>query len=59
MHIAVAMRTPVVAIFGSTVPEFGFYPYGDKDRIVQVENLYCRPLALMEEKNAPKGISNV
>ncbi|WP_075426299.1 lipopolysaccharide heptosyltransferase II [Candidatus Kryptonium thompsonii] len=55
MHIAVAMRTPVVAIFGSTIPEFGFYPYGEKDKIVQVENLYCRPCGIHGRKKCPEG----
>jgi len=55
MHIAVAMRTPVVAIFGSTVPKFGFYPYGEKDRIVQVENLYCRPCGIHGRRKCPEG----
>ncbi len=54
MHIAVAMRTPVVAIFGSTVPEFGFYPYGERDKIVQVENLYCRPCGIHGRKECPE-----
>jgi len=55
MHLAVAMRTPVVAIFGSTVPEFGFYPYGDRDKIVQVENLYCRPCGIHGYNKCPEG----
>lgn len=54
MHIAVAMRTPVVAIFGSTIPEFGFYPYGEKDRIIQVENLYCRPCGIHGRSKCPE-----
>lgn len=55
MHIAVAMRTPVIAIFGSTVPEFGFYPYGERDRVIQVENLYCRPCGIHGRKKCPEG----
>jgi len=46
LHIAVAMRTPVVAIFGATVPQFGFYPYGEKDIVIEVENLACRPCGI-------------
>jgi heptosyltransferase-2 len=42
-HIAAAVGTPVVAIFGPTVPEFGFAPYTDKKEIVEIKNLYCRP----------------
>jgi heptosyltransferase II len=42
-HLGVAVKTKVLTIFGSTIPEYGFYPYGDNDRIIEVENLYCRP----------------
>ena len=55
MHIAVAMRTPVIAIFGPTVPEFGFAPYGDHDRIVQVKGLSCRPCSIHGTKTCPIG----
>lgn len=43
MHIAVAMRTPVAAIFGATVPEFGFAPYGRHDVVLETHGLPCRP----------------
>ncbi len=46
MHIAVAMGTPVVAIFGATVPEFGFAPLGEHDRVVQTMGLPCRPCSI-------------
>ncbi len=45
-HLAVAMRTPIIAIFGATVPEFGFYPYGEKDIIIEKKNLSCRPCGI-------------
>jgi len=43
MHLAVAVGTPVVAIFGATVPEFGFAPAGADDEVVEVRGLSCRP----------------
>lgn len=46
MHIALAMQTPVVAIYGSTVPEFGFAPYGKRDVVVQTDGLRCRPCSI-------------
>jgi heptosyltransferase-2 len=45
MHIAVAMNTPTVAIFGPTVPEFGFSPLGERDRVIERE-IECRPCSL-------------
>lgn len=53
MHIAGAVGTPVVAIFGSTVPELGFYPVGEDDVIVDVP-LSCRPCHLHGRRKCPK-----
>jgi heptosyltransferase-2 len=52
-HMAVAMRTPVVTIFGSTVPEFGFYPYGEGNGIIQ-KQLYCRPCGIHGRNRCPE-----
>lgn len=46
MHLAVAVGTPVVAIFGATVPEFGFAPYGKHDTVVETLGLSCRPCSI-------------
>lgn len=43
MHIAAAVGTPVTAIFGPTVHEFGFAPFSENARIVEVPALPCRP----------------
>ena len=53
MHIAVAVRTPVIAIFGATVPEFGFGPYGERDVVVQTTPLACRPCSIHGSKECP------
>lgn len=42
-HIASAVGTPVVSIFGPTSPSFGFAPYGPANRIVELDGLDCRP----------------
>ncbi len=42
MHIAVAQQVPVVAIFGPTTADLGFYPYGEQDIVVE-KDLPCRP----------------
>jgi heptosyltransferase-2 len=55
MHIAAAVGTPVVAIFGSTVPEFGFAPFRCKSEVVQVEaELDCRPCHPHGRKSCPR-----
>ncbi|HLF19540.1 MAG TPA: glycosyltransferase family 9 protein, partial [Bacteroidota bacterium] len=53
MHLGVAMRTPVVAIFGATVPAFGFAPYGDHDVIVETLGLPCRPCSIHGGEKCP------
>jgi heptosyltransferase-2 len=45
-HMAVAMRTPVVAIYGATVPEFGFAPQGEHDVVLETQGLSCRPCSI-------------
>jgi ADP-heptose:LPS heptosyltransferase len=42
MHIAAALGVPVVAVFGPTRSDW-FGPYGDGHRVVQVDNVACRP----------------
>ncbi|MFQ6103481.1 MAG: glycosyltransferase family 9 protein [Candidatus Glassbacteria bacterium] len=53
LHLASAMGTPVVVIYGPTVPEFGFYPYGVPYRIVQKE-LPCRPCSIHGPRECPQ-----
>jgi heptosyltransferase-2 len=55
MHLAVAVGTPVVAIFGATVPEFGFGPAGPRDRVVETLGLSCRPCAIHGGATCPIG----
>ena len=55
LHIGVAMRTPVAAVFGATVPEFGFAPYGENDIVVEIKGLECRPCAIHGGNKCPIG----
>lgn len=43
LHMASAMNTPTVAVFGPTVPRFGFGPLADHRAIAEVAGLPCRP----------------
>lgn len=54
-HIGVAVRTPVLTIFGPTVPAFGFYPYGEKDRVAELSGLSCRPCSIHGGARCPLG----
>lgn len=42
-HLASAMNTPTVTIFGPTVPQFGFGPRAEKAATVGLDSLACRP----------------
>jgi heptosyltransferase-2 len=54
MHMATAVRRPVVALFGSTVREFGFYPYNSPAVILEVDELPCRPCTHIGRARCPK-----
>ncbi len=55
MHLAVAVATPVVAIFGATVPEYGFAPRGVHDIVIETKGLKCRPCSIHGGKTCPIG----
>jgi heptosyltransferase-2 len=42
-HLASAMGTPTIAVFGPTVPEFGFGPLAPKATVAGLRDLPCRP----------------
>lgn len=53
-HIAAAKQRKIVAIFGSTVKEFGFFPYGTESIVVEHKGLECRPCTHIGRKSCPK-----
>jgi heptosyltransferase-2 len=55
MHIATAMKKKVVAIFGPTVREFGFFPIGKEQVVLERNGLYCRPCSHIGGKICPEG----
>jgi heptosyltransferase-2 len=55
LHLATATGTRVVAIFGPTVPAFGFGPRGPLDRVVEHPGLDCRPCSPHGPQACPLG----
>lgn len=55
MHLAAACKRKVVAIFGPTVRELGFFPYGTTSTVIEVEDLSCRPCTHIGLPDCPKG----
>lgn len=59
MHIASAFNTPIISVWGNTVPELGMYAYRPQQsnniRVHQVEGLNCRPCSKIGHQKCPKG----
>jgi lipopolysaccharide heptosyltransferase II len=55
MHIACSLNIFVLAIFGSTVKEFGFMPYNSKSSVLENIGLYCRPCTHIGKESCPEG----
>lgn len=53
-HIAAAIDTPVVAVFGPTTPQFGFAPYSENSSVVDIGPLYCRPCTAHGSDQCPQ-----
>jgi heptosyltransferase-2 len=54
MHLATAVGTPVVALFGPTVEAFGFFPYRARATVIE-RPLGCRPCSAMGGPVCPLG----
>ena len=59
MHFCSAVNAPVVAIYCSTIPAFGFGPLSKNSFIVETQQkLSCRPCGLHGKKQCPLGHFN-
>ncbi|MFN8276527.1 MAG: glycosyltransferase family 9 protein [Chitinophagales bacterium] len=58
MHIAAALKRPVISVWGNTVPAFGMTPYYGqlpvKNQAVEVEGLPCRPCSKIGYRQCPQ-----
>lgn len=54
MHLGAARRIPIVAIFGSTVRQLGFEPFGTRYVVVE-HDVRCRPCSHIGRSSCPKG----
>lgn len=59
MHIAAALKVPIVSIWGNTIPDFGMSPYYPLNteidqKILEVSELTCRPCSKIGYSACPK-----
>ena len=57
MHIAAAFKKKIFSVWGNTIPRFGMAPYmaHEKSKMIEVQNLSCRPCSKIGFDNCPKG----
>jgi heptosyltransferase-2 len=55
LHLATAVGTPIVAVFGPTVPDFGFGPRRIGDITLGQDGLACRPCSKHGPQVCPLG----
>jgi len=55
MHLASARGRKIVALFGSTVKEFGFFPFRSDSIVIENTELRCRPCTHIGRDHCPKG----
>lgn len=54
MHLATSLKKKVLVFFGSTVEQFGFFPYDTKHTVLQNTSLPCRPCTHIGRASCPK-----
>lgn len=52
-HLGVAAGIPVLTLFGSTIPDYGFAPFGPKGKTLGIE-IYCRPCTDHGRQDCPQ-----
>ena len=52
-HMAMAANIPTLAIFCSTVPDFGFYAYNSTSENISYDDLKCKPCGIHGHRECP------
>jgi len=55
MHIAAARKRKIVALFGSTTRQLGFFPPPGQSIVVENTGLECRPCSHIGRASCPLG----
>lgn len=54
-HFAMCAGIPVLTIFCSTIPGFGFYPYSTSGKYISYDDLSCKPCGIHGHQKCPVG----
>lgn len=52
-HLGMCADIPVLTIYCSTIPEFGFYPYNNKSSYISFNDLSCKPCGIHGYEECP------
>ncbi len=52
-HLAMCANIPVLTIYCSTIPEFGFYPYNKRSQYLSYDDLSCKPCGIHGYEECP------
>ncbi len=53
VHIASVLNIPTIAIFGPTIPQFGFAPFAKNSMVLENNGLNCRPCSMHGAASCP------
>ena len=54
-HLGMIADIPVLMLYCSTVPDFGFYPYNKKSYFLSFNDLFCKPCGIHGFNECPLG----
>ncbi len=54
-HLGMCADIPVLMLYCSTVPDFGFYPYNKKSYFLSFDDLFCKPCGIHGFNECPLG----
>jgi heptosyltransferase-2 len=52
-HLGMCADIPVLTIYCSTIPDFGFYPYNKKSSYISFNDLSCKPCGIHGHEKCP------
>lgn len=52
-HMGICAEIPVLTLYCSTSPKFGFFPYNDRSSFLSYDNLNCKPCGIHGKSECP------